>query len=587
MVIGSYGLGRATLRAGAGATDILAYNAAGIELRDLDVQGPGWAQTDGAAVSFYTDLPAARRLAHVRVERLDCSGFYRGVVIGAWHPTYTGFDQVVLESLRVSRNATGILVYGYAPPVAVAAAPYSNRDVTIRGCQVFDNDGDPQATAGTGDGILVGEVDGALIEYCVASGNGKNGGGPIGIWTWDSNNVVIQHNISHGNKTGGPRDGGGFDLDGGVSNSVLQYNYSYDNAGAGFMLAQNATARPFADNTVRYNVSQNDARRNSAAIQIWAQDGAMAPMSNSQIYGNTVFVAPSRSIVPPALQIENGDVRATRVHNNIFVTTGGAPLVRVKAGVGSRFEGNAYHASGAGFRVEWFGQSFSSLATWRAVGQEMLTGSPVGFEGDPRLAAPGQEQPLQAPTALATLDEYRLLPDSPLREAGLDLAANYEIDPGARDFYGASIPAGSFYDVGAHEAVQSCELDLGYRGPGLGQLSVCRPTAALGPRTHLAQCAHVLAGWDPRTHASLDLGSDRPRCQWHLHHAGAAELWRPGQVDPANRLHGAGSGVRRDSVERGSGGRAAVVLSFTVNAAPTAARPRRSHTRSAASARAS
>ena len=33
--------------------------------------------------------------------------------------------------------------------------------------------------------------------------------GPIGIWTWDSNRVVIEHNEAWGNRSG-TRDGGGF-----------------------------------------------------------------------------------------------------------------------------------------------------------------------------------------------------------------------------------------------------------------------------------------------------------------------------------------------------------------------------------------
>jgi len=82
--------------------------------------------------------------------------------------------------------------------------------------------------------------------------------------------VVIQFNESYDNRTGGPADGGGFDLDSGTSNSILQYNYSHANDGAGFMLAHGRTDRLHAGNIVRYNVSQNDGRKNKyGGIHLW------------------------------------------------------------------------------------------------------------------------------------------------------------------------------------------------------------------------------------------------------------------------------------------------------------------------------
>src|SRR6185436_921799 len=118
----------------------------------------------------------------------------------------------------------------------------------------------------SGSGIIVGDTDVATIERSVAWNNGKNcnytNGGPIGIWAWDSNAVTIQYNESYSNQTGSSSlDGGGFDLDGGVTNSIMQYNYSHDNDGAGYLLYQFNGARPFGNNTVRYNISQNDARQ--------------------------------------------------------------------------------------------------------------------------------------------------------------------------------------------------------------------------------------------------------------------------------------------------------------------------------------
>src|SRR5206468_751201 len=127
------------------------------------------------------------------------------------------------------------------------------------------------------------------IERCVAYNNGaacnNPGGGPMGIWTWDSNNITIQYNESYANRCGtGSRDGGGFDLDGGVTNSVMQYNYSHDNYGAGFLLFQFASARPYGNNIVRYNITANDARNfHYGGIYM----GGGSAVINNQIYNNT------------------------------------------------------------------------------------------------------------------------------------------------------------------------------------------------------------------------------------------------------------------------------------------------------------
>ena len=69
----------------------------------------------------------------------------------------------------------------------------------------------------------------------------------MGIWTYNSNDVLIQYNESYDNKAG-HIDGDGFDLDGGTTNSILQYNYSHDNDGAGILEAQFAKAQPSTGN---------------------------------------------------------------------------------------------------------------------------------------------------------------------------------------------------------------------------------------------------------------------------------------------------------------------------------------------------
>ncbi|MGC3974336.1 MAG: hypothetical protein QM771_08160 [Nitrospira sp.] len=71
----------------------------------------------------------------------------------------------------------------------------------------------------SGSGIILGNVDSGVIEWSKAYENGRLGNAGVGIWTYDSTKVAIQHNESFANHTSGDADGGGFDLDGGVTDS--------------------------------------------------------------------------------------------------------------------------------------------------------------------------------------------------------------------------------------------------------------------------------------------------------------------------------------------------------------------------------
>ena len=92
----------------------------------------------------------------------------------------------------------------------------------------------------SGSGIILGNVDGGTIEWSRAYDNGRLGNAGVGIWTHDSTRILIQYNESFDNHTSGDADGGGFDLDGGVTHSIMQHNYSHDNDGAGYGLFEYA-----------------------------------------------------------------------------------------------------------------------------------------------------------------------------------------------------------------------------------------------------------------------------------------------------------------------------------------------------------
>jgi hypothetical protein len=458
VIVTSFGTGRATIDAGAG-DGVFVWNAGGFELANLEVRGSGPASNDGDGITFYVDQGGGVKLAHVELDGVEVHGFGGfGVSFGsgsASSPSKSGFVGVRVSNVEAWNNAlAGLAMWG---PFSASSTTWAHADVVVADSRFHDNPGDPTVTTtNTGSGAWLSDVDGATIEYCEAFGNGalcaNPNGGPVGLWVYDANDVVIQHCESHHNRTGpNSVDGGGFDLDGGTTNSVIQYCWSHDNDGPGFLLAQYSGARPFADNTVRYNVSQNDARRHTyGAINLWNGNGANG-IRDCDVYNNTVFLDaagnPNAAAIDLATSVTNVAVR-----NNIFVTVGGAPVLRSVAQTTVLFQQNDYFASGATWTAKWAGVSHPTLAAWRnATGQEYFAGRKSGTMVNPSLVAPGGGATIGDPHQLTTLNAYRLSSNSALINSALNLPVFFGIDVGAQDFFGDSIPSGSRFDFGAHE----------------------------------------------------------------------------------------------------------------------------------------
>lgn len=346
ITIGSYGSGRATIDAGFGP-GFVAKNMGGVHLVNLNFVGAGAAKNTGSGVLFSNTLPGSIKFANIRVHRVDVSGFkYSGICLTA-QPTdgsWSGFRDVKITHTTSHDNGdAGISCIGAWNPEQEG---YAHTDFYIGNCSTYRNAGIPGKGSHSGSGIVLGQVDGAIVEHCRAYENGQlndyEGGGPVGIWAWDANRVVIQFNESHHNRTDSSKDGGGFDLDGGMTNSVVQYNYSHDNDGAGYLLAQFEGARPFYGNLLRYNLSVNDGRRNSyGGIHLWST-GANGGITDTTIYANTICTTQSPDGIPAAVDCPSNGIRNIRFYSNCFQTDGKAALVRGETNQDAMFEGNTF-----------------------------------------------------------------------------------------------------------------------------------------------------------------------------------------------------------------------------------------------------
>ncbi|MGH3813188.1 MAG: right-handed parallel beta-helix repeat-containing protein [Pseudonocardiaceae bacterium] len=434
VVIGSFGAGAATIAA-LDEPAIVVHNTAGVDVRDLVVVGGAGTRRVRGGISITTDLPGARRLTGVRISGVDVSGFANGIEIGGG-PGGSGFRDVRIERTRAHGNLeAGIAIHG---PVFTPAAPsYAHERVVVSRVDAYDNTGDPENLGrNTGSGILLGSVRGGRVEWSTAHGNGGRSAapdGPVGIWTYDSTGVVIEHNVSYGNQTGGSADGDGFGLDQNVSHSVLQYNLSYGNAGAGYLLWMSPPIGAYQDNVVRWNVSSHDSQWSAfyAGITVHGR------VRDTQIYHNTVIAGSGT----PALRVDAG-VTGLETRNNIFVTDGSAPVVVAAklTPAEASLQGNAYYdATGGTPWFAWGEAAYAGLGPWRSsTGQELLNGAPTGWTADPELIDPSRWPTVVDPTDLSGAAGVMVRPGSPLVAGGLDLRALLG-DVGSTDFFGRSL----------------------------------------------------------------------------------------------------------------------------------------------------
>ncbi|WP_052733051.1 right-handed parallel beta-helix repeat-containing protein [Hymenobacter terrenus] len=413
--VGSYGSGRAIIDGGAGS-GLSIVGVTGIKVGNLNFVGLGrkTGNKGGTGVSLSGTVGAV-------VDQVDASGFQRAGI-----DVYNSTDVRLTNIYAYDNGYAGITAYGLT-------------NAYVGYCRAISNPGDPTITNNhSGNGIVVSGKK-ITIEYCEAADNGfdmqqVNSNGPVGIWCFDADQVIIQYCIAHNNKS--PKaDGGGFDLDGGVTNSVVQYNYAYENKNYGYLAWEYGSTTKWTGNTFRYNISVN----NSGPGLLLGTSGGQG-VSNCQVYHNLFY-----NTAYPAVG-QYGGASNFSFRNNIFVGPSSASLVATVSGL--TYQANDYWFTNGGFNVGGYG----SLAAWaNATGQEKVNGALVGLNADPKLFNPANYERLTDPTKLPTLTAFLLQAGSPVVDKGLNLQTAFGIDPGTRDFYGNAIPAGSGVDMGAQE----------------------------------------------------------------------------------------------------------------------------------------
>jgi hypothetical protein len=418
IVFTTYGHGNAAISTGS-EEGILITDSDNFSISNLNIKGAGRKtgnKTDGIKIV---------NSKAVKIKNVGVSGYQKAGLI-----LYNCQDAAIDGVIAQDNGLAGILVEG----------DYQKRlsqGIHIIRCRADNNPGDPsKLTNHSGNGILVGNCKNVLIEYCSATNNGwdmpRTGNGPVGIWAYEADSVIIQNCMSYRNKTApGAADGGGFDLDGGVTNSVIQYCLSFENEGAGYGIFEYNGAGKWKNNIVRYCVSINDGRKTeyAAAMYIWNGWEVDSMFTDFYAYNNFFYndTKYAFSFASPA--------QHKRFHffNNIFVASDTSDIYfGINTSTSDLFLNNIWMRKSGGFMQN----GFADFERWaRTVGYEIKEEKIFGRTINKML--------YDLPKYIDTIDLYslntnptlRMICNSEFRDKGLDLKMMFGIDPGRKDFF--------------------------------------------------------------------------------------------------------------------------------------------------------
>lgn len=459
VTISSFGKGRALIDSGDEAA-MQFTNCAGIVIENINMKGSGWRSNHSSGINFYIETNVAVKLHFIRLRSLDISGFGRdGITMGSDDMSNPGFENVEVSNLEAHDNQlAGMTTWAYH---GSNATTWAHENFKISNSRFHHNPGDPDKKDNhSGSGLILGQVSHALVEYCEAFENGENcnhkGGGPVGLWAYESNDVTFQYNESHHNHTGAiSRDGGGFDLDGGIVNSRLQYNYSHDNDGPGYLLFQYQGARSFSNNVVRFNISENDGRLHGyGGIHVGAWKSRI---DSSDIYHNTIYLGGVREVGSAVVRVQRRGLQGIRFFNNLFISEAGLPFLNCDETNGVSFIANGYYSMGQSLTnlhsIAWCNKHYITVADWsqEAHQEKDSAGNFRAITASPLLKEPGHAGKLGKIFNPSFLQGYTIPPDSPVIDHGVSLEGIVTQPLPSMDFFGGRYPSGASPDLGVCE----------------------------------------------------------------------------------------------------------------------------------------
>jgi hypothetical protein len=420
IVFTSYGTGRATISSAANVRGVFILNLSNITVSNFIMVGSSAnpAVNSGHGFRAQTTMTDATKFSGISLINCDISLYAAGIILAnsaTADAGSSGFSNFLCDQCNVHNNGDGF--QSWSNSTAGGVRCHSN--VTVSNFQ-FANNAAVGTTSGQGN-ITFGAVSGGLIFGGQSSYYGAattaNG---VGVWCYDSDNILMQYVESHHNSTASGFDGGGFDIDQGCTGCTIEYCYAHDNQGYGYLLDTGSLAStPYTNNTVRYCISENDGALTANGSITIANDGGES-MTGIAIYNNTVFTNKDSSHAAMVIAA-NAASASGHIANNIFYTSNGASLLTSGGNSGIGITGNNYFAAGA-FKMIWNGVTYTSYASWQtAVGREFIGGVNVGLHVNPMMVDPGNGGTVLGYNPPFPVG-YELNVGSPMIGAGLNLS---------------------------------------------------------------------------------------------------------------------------------------------------------------------
>lgn len=316
VVIGAYGHGRRPRVDGQGEDAVLVRDMSHVVLQDLELTNRGDRTGKKRGVHLVAERTVMRDVLVRRLYIHDVdgdmskdtggSGGIQADVLGEPRTPVQRFARLrILSNVIREVGRSGIFLAATIDPSRPRATepwPEASSGVVVRGNRLSGLDG---------DGIVpVGTVGARVERNVVSDGNRVNRsaadpGGLIcsaGIWTFHANNTLIQHNEVFGMnyQDGNGCDGTGFDIDYDQDGTLVEFNYSHDNAGGFILLCTDPNPR-LAD--VRYNLSVDD-RYAIMGSPCPVTQGDPGELNGIRFYNNTLVAPQIRFEAPLEVPIE-------------------------------------------------------------------------------------------------------------------------------------------------------------------------------------------------------------------------------------------------------------------------------------------
>ena len=239
----------------------------------------------------------------------------------------TRFNDILIENNTIENcQANGITTTNVKG--TLDDVDFRHTNVVIRGNYIHNV---------TRAGIIPLYTSNVLVEYNkVDTFQSTTEGYGCGIWCDRANGMIFQYNEVCNGQNG--YDGMAFNLDDMTRDGIVQYNYTHDNYGGGYMLhvRQKSYNR---NNTIRYNLSINDSgiftAHNAQIVAVGETD--VTKLESAKVYNNTFISNKDCHAVYQGDQVD--------YTNNIWYFTNPSAANRKDCflpGANSTFNNNAY-----------------------------------------------------------------------------------------------------------------------------------------------------------------------------------------------------------------------------------------------------